>query len=159
MNIFILEEHIAENVQSYCDKHVVKMVLETAQILCASHSRQDTPYKKTHLNHPCVKWVKESLANYIWLVRLGIELCKEYTYRYEKFHKSQQVIEWCLANFPELPNIEQTQFYLCVPEEFKLVDNNCISNVIEIYRLYYQYKKDNGMQMKYTKREVPKWLC
>lgn len=160
MNIFILDENISENVKQYCDKHVVKMILETAQILCSAHTRDDTPYKKTHKNHPCVKWAKESLMNYTWLIRLGMELVREYKYRYSKDHKSYEIIEWCLNNLPQINNLQKTPYYICVPEEFKshLKDNYCISDVIECYRNYYQYKKDNGLQMKYTKRKQPEWL-
>jgi len=57
-------------------KHVTKMPLETAQILCTVWHEcggvpADAPdgfYKPTHKHHPCVKWACASAANYRWLV-------------------------------------------------------------------------------------------
>ena len=90
MNIFVLSTKPKEAVKWYIDKHVVKMPLETAQILCAVRKQygDDTaPYKATHIHHPCCQWAAESVENYVWLCILGIELCCEYTYRYGKIHK------------------------------------------------------------------------
>ncbi len=69
MNIFILDEDITKSAQAHCDKHVVKMILESAQLLCTAVNyyagEQVTPYKSTHMNHPCSIWVRESLANFL----------------------------------------------------------------------------------------------
>jgi hypothetical protein len=62
----------------------------------------EAPYKKTHFNHPSNKWARESLSNYVWLCDLGMELCKEYTHRYGKRHKTQEHIEWCMLNLPNI---------------------------------------------------------
>ena len=100
------------------------MILETAQLLCGVHhvieSKLDIPYKLSHKNHPCSIWARECIENYTWLCNLGLELAKEYTFRYEKLHKSQAVIEWCIKNKPKLPkkgNI--TKFALAMPDEYK----------------------------------------
>jgi len=103
MNIFILDLDVKKCAQYHVDKHVVKMILETAQLLCGVHHVTDqvtdqVPYKLSHKNHPCSIWARESLSNYLYLCELGLELCNEYTYRYGKRHKSQDVIEWCLTN-------------------------------------------------------------
>ena len=92
MNIFYLDKNPTKCAQYHCDKHVCKMVIEVAQLLCTSHwmSGSEAPYRKTHVNHHSNKWVRESLSNYKWLCELGMELCKEYTYRYGKIHKTQQ---------------------------------------------------------------------
>ena len=92
MNIFFLSLDPAEAARLHCDKHVVKMILESCQLLYCAHWMCGTimpsnAYKKTHPNHPCAKWVRESQANYRWLCRLGLELCGEYTFRYGKHHK------------------------------------------------------------------------
>ena len=97
MNIFFLDYDTAKCAKYHCDKHVVKMVLETAQLLCGVHHMCDNvknqaPYKLSHKNHPCAIWTRESLSNYLYLCDLGLELCKEYTYLYGKRHKSQDVI-------------------------------------------------------------------
>ena len=114
MNIFILDYDVKKCAQYHVDKHVVKMILETSQILCGVHhmsllepyrlptSTLDIPYKLSHKNHPCSIWSRESLTNYLYLCELGLELCVEYTYRYGKRHKSQDVIEWCITNQPNI---------------------------------------------------------
>lgn len=102
MNIFYLDSDYKKIPLYMIDKHIVKMIVETSQLLCSCHylsnSKLNIPYKLTHKNHPCVLWVYKSLSNYIWLCKLGLEICKEYTYRYDKIHKSQTVIEWCIDN-------------------------------------------------------------
>jgi hypothetical protein len=87
MNIFFLDEDPTLSAQYHVDKHVVKMILETAQLLCGVHHAtsqitDQVPYKLSHKNHPCAIWARTSLSNYLYLCELGLELCKEYTYRY-----------------------------------------------------------------------------
>ena len=65
MNIFVLDNDPFKAAEYQCDKHVVKMVLETAQLLCSAH--ETAPYKRTHYNHPCAIWTRSSLSNYMWL--------------------------------------------------------------------------------------------
>ena len=82
MNIFFLDYDTQKCAQYHCDKHVVKMVLETAQLLCGVHHTTpqvtpQVPYKLSHKNHPCAIWCRESLSNYLYLCDLGLELCKE----------------------------------------------------------------------------------
>ena len=98
MNIFVLDNDPIVAAQSQSDKHVVKMVLETAQMLCAAFPPGEAPYKRSYYNHPCTVWARKSDDNYYWLCRHGIALSVEYTHRYGKRHKSQDVIEWCLLN-------------------------------------------------------------
>lgn len=43
INIFYLDRDIERVVQFHCDSHVVKMCLETAQILCTALHRYDQP--------------------------------------------------------------------------------------------------------------------
>ena len=95
MNIFYLHNDPQVCAAYHCDKHVVKMILEYAQLLSTAHHELDgVPsiecYKKTHVNHPCTKWVRESLQNYRWLMRLITGLNDEYRKRYNKDvnHKS-----------------------------------------------------------------------
>ena len=104
MNIFKLDESPVVSAKYACDKHVVKMILESAQMLCAVHPEGTAPYKRSFYNHPCTKWVRESARNYEWLLLHAYALCAEYTSRYDKVHKSEAVIEWCDENRPDLPN-------------------------------------------------------
>jgi hypothetical protein len=89
MNIFFLDENPTLSAQYHVDKHVVKMILETAQLLCSVHHVTDqvtdqvthqvthqVPYKLSHKNHPCAIWARESLSNYLYLCEMGLELRK-----------------------------------------------------------------------------------
>lgn len=152
MNIFVFDERPEVCARQHCDRHVVKMVLETAQILCTVQhlAGNSPPYRKTHANHPCVHWATESEANYRWLVALGRALADEYTYRYGRRHKSQDVIEWCAEREPELPPIPRTKFALVMPDEYRL------SSPEESYRRYFCAEKSHLGQ--WTDREMPVWF-
>ena len=152
MNIFFLDFDTKKCAEYHCDKHVVKMILETAQLLCGVHwvAESEAPYKLSHKNHPCAIWSRESLSNYLYLCDLGLELCKEYTYRYGKRHKSQDVIEWCLSNKPNINDIGFTTPPKAMPDEYKVDD------VIESYRNYYRGAKSGFAVWK--NRPTPEWF-
>jgi hypothetical protein len=155
MNIFFLDENPTLSAKYHVDKHVVKMILETAQLLCGVHHTTDqvtdqVPYKLSHKNHPCAVWARESLSNYLYLCELGLELGKEYTYRYGKKHKSIEVIEWCIVNKPNIPDIGFTTPAMAMPDEFK------VDSVVESYRNYYMGAKSDLASWK--NREKPFWF-
>jgi len=135
MNVFILDLDVKKSAEYHCDKHVVKMILETAQLLCGVHhvveTQSEIPYRLSHKNHPSAIWSRESLSNYLYLCELGLELCKEYTYRYGKRHKSQDVIEWCLTNKPNIIDKVFTEPPKEMPDEYKF------DSVVESFRIYY----------------------
>jgi len=85
MNIFVLDTNQEKNPEYHCDKHVVKMIVETAQLLCSAHwmSGGSATYRKTHVNHPCAVWARKTKSNYLWLCNHGLALCNEYTKRYK----------------------------------------------------------------------------
>lgn len=156
MNIFFLDENPKLSAQYHVDKHVVKMILETAQLLCGVHhsinpfGTLQVPYKLSHKNHPCAIWARESLSNYLYLCELGLELGKEYTHRYGKKHKSVEVIEWCIVNKPSILDIGFTKPSMAMPDEFK------VDSVVESYRNYYMgAKKDLAC---WKNREKPLWF-
>ena len=152
MNIFILDYDVKKCAKYHVDKHVVKMILETAQLLCGVHwvANSEAPYKLSHKNHPCSIWARESLTNYLYLCELGLELCYEYTYRYGKKHKSQQVIEWCIENKPNIKDIGFTEPAKAMPDEYK------VKSVVESYRNYYREAKSGFANWK--NREMPEWF-
>jgi len=155
MNIFVLDRDVRKCAEYHNDKHVVKMILESAQLLCGVHhmveeNTDEVPYRLSHKNHPCSIWARENISNYLWLCELGLELCKEYTHRYEKRHKSQDVIEWCLINLPNIPEEDFTEPPKAMPEEYKVDD------VVQSYRNY--YLGDKKYFSKWKKREVPYWF-
>lgn len=133
MNIFFLHWDPEEAARMLCDKHVVKMVLETAQILSTISGG---PYKPTHENHPCVLWAKEAEDNYIWLCKHGLAIAEEFERRYGKVHKSKEVIQEALIYYRRLSLPKGwTTPTLCMPDEFKQED------VVNAYRAYYRSKK------------------
>jgi hypothetical protein len=155
MNIFVLDKDTKKCAVYHNDKHVVKMILEYAQLLCGAHhmteSKYEIPYKLSHKNHPSAIWTRECIENYIWLCDLGLELCEEYTYRYGKRHKTQDVIEWALLHNPKIKtNNDITPFALAMPDECKIGD------AVESYRTYYMVEKRTIANWK--NRETPEWF-
>jgi hypothetical protein len=163
MNIFVL--HLLPRIAAiyHCDKHVVKMILESAQLLYSAHHISGNPfdlpnnaYKKTHVNHPCAIWVRESRENYKWLAQLGWWLCKEYQTRYGKHknHKTEQHIRWLMANIPfGIPDVPATPFRQAMPDEYKHDD------AVQAYRTYYIESKMKARRIvTYTKRPFPEFL-
>lgn len=143
MNIFVLDEDPRQAARWHNDAHCVKMILETAQLLCtAQHlSGNSAPYKPTHVNHPCSVWTRQSRENYIWLCVLGLELCKEYTERYKKTHACERVLKDLYKNVPNnLPSGGLTPFALAMPDQYKNFDDPVGS-----YRNYYQTKREGKL--------------
>ncbi len=157
MNIFILDLDIERCAQYHCDQHVVKMILESVQLLCTALNKKGftTPYKSTHIKHPCVLWVEESYANFQWLYQLTQALNHEYQFRYAKSedHKSMAVLKQ-IGDIPELnrafPHQSLTPFAQAMPDEYKVVDDPVLA-----YRRF--YLGDKSRFAKWSKREVPSW--
>ena len=158
MNLFILDTDPIIAAQSVCDKHVVKMILETAQMLsCAHHVLDPTNplnlllYKRTHENHPCTKWVRESATNYLWTYMLFTAQCDEYTHRYNKVHLTDSKYRSILLTPPvNIPCDKLTSFALAMPEQYHNDDP------VQAYRDYYLGAKAH--LLKYTNRAMPGWL-
>jgi len=126
MNIFYLDKCPKKAAQLQYNKHVVKMILESAQMLCTVHryfGNEDVPYKSTHLNHPSTVWARTNNRNYIWLYQHMMALGNEYTKRYNKKHLTITKCEDVLSKFPALLKdalygdpIDMPQ---CMPDEYK----------------------------------------
>ena len=153
MNIFALNSDPILAAQNHVDRHVVKMPLETSQILCTvvRGLGGEARYKPTHKNHPCTLWAGESSGNYEWLVQLGLALCNEYTHRYNREHACEEVIREISAPLPNLLRIApRSAFALAMPEEYKQAD------AVESYRAYYRAEKAHLHSWK--NRQPPEWL-
>ena len=161
MNIFYLDKSPEKAAQMQIDKHVVKMVLESAQLLSTCHRTVDGEhyidassgrklqkwrmadskldniiYKATHFNHPCSKWLRESKANYDWLYQHFAALAKEYKKRYGKDHLSYTKLRKVLANAPtNLPDKGFTSPALAILDKYKVDD------AVQSYRNYYEGEK------------------
>lgn len=162
MNIFFLSRNPKEAAKLHCDKHVVKMILESTQLLYSAHwilnpeGLNENAYKLAHKNHPCSIWVRTSLTNYMWLASLAWWLCKEYQYRYgeHKIHKSEAHIRWLIENTPrDIPIINFTNPALAMPDEYKQEDP-----VLSYQTYYIESKLKQRGIVNYTKREWPMFL-
>lgn len=168
MNIFFLHTDPRKAARWHCDKHVVKMLLETCQLLYTCHWLIDgTPdfsgapcakgattggYKKSHMNHPCAKWVRLSLTNYVWLATLGLELLREYEFRYGgKTHACGAHIKWLYSHAPAgLMDLGWYEPAKAMPDIYKSHD------AVSSYRRYYIGAKSGILT--YTRRGRPHWL-
>lgn len=156
MNIFILDENVDTCAKYHCDKHVVKMILESVQMLCTVGHTIGAPepfYKKTHVKHPCTLWVMESKQNALFLVELIHALDNEYRNRFKhtNSHLSvRKLNDYGVERIIDLlPDINRTNFAQCMPEQYK-VDNDAVS----AYRNYYVGEKKNFATWR---NEVPEW--
>jgi hypothetical protein len=174
MNIFYLHEETKECAKQHLDKHVVKMILEYAQLLSTAHrlldgyeyegnsisgrkamrwklddEREDNLYMASHMKHPSGMWCRETSRNYMWLYSLWRDLMKEYTFRYGKHHVAERLIPF-LDNLPK--NIkfgELTTMPQCMPEQYKVPDS------IQAYKNYYIGDKQRFAV--WTNRPIPEW--
>lgn len=153
MNIFVLSSDPIVAARYHLDKHVVKMPLETAQILCTvnrKYGNNYVPYKATHANHPCTLWAGKSTSNYKWLVELGLALCKEYSHRYGRIHKCEAVIRGLATPPDTLPVGKRTRFACAMPDDCKS------GTAVSSYRRYYKMYKRHISS--YTNRHIPEWF-
>jgi len=124
MNIFYLDKCPDKAARLQYNKHVVKMILESAQMLCTAHHHygngDNVPYKKAHYNHPSTIWVRDNCENYAWLYRHMIALGEEYTKRYGKTHLSITKCKEPLSKTPpDMPWLGFTQPPQAMPDEYK----------------------------------------
>lgn len=171
MNIFVLSKNLRRCAKYHCNKHVVKMILEYAQLLSTCYrllTNNLSPeldkllYKKTHVNHPCCIWVRQSSENYKWLYGLFVELCHEYTFRYNRVHKTEERLLEVLRNVPENIPIthKMTRMAQAMPEEYKQY-----GKPVEAYRTYYINDKNHFCEWyrlegskKRIELEIPYWF-
>jgi len=156
VNIFFLDRDMGRAARYHCDQHIVKMPLETAQILCSVLHRYgiDAPYMATHAKHPSVLWAGDSAAHYRWLREFGKALCGEYTVRYGRRHKCEDVIDSLPAD-PPLPNRGWSDPPQAMPEEYRGED------AVAAYRRYYRADKAvfaGKGPARWTGRRVPPFM-
>lgn len=176
MNIFYLSDDPNQAAQWMVDKHVVKMILESAQLLSTAHrildgqeytgktmagrnikrwrlqdGRDNVVYQATHVNHPSAVWCRQSLENYGWLASHLYALINEYEYRYEKKHKVSEMAYYIYSPPYNLKEWDMTPMPSAMADEYKISDDPVIN-----YQNYYR----NGKRHlhKWTKRNQPEWI-
>lgn len=181
MNIFYLDYDPKASAEMHIDKHVVKMILEYAQLLSTAHrvldgiltdgvsqsgrkrkqyilddKRNEVLYSATHINHPSAVWVRQHAVNYAYLYNLFTATCDEYTYRYGKVHATDAKLRAALMNQPNnIFSDNKTRVWHgptpAMPDECKIPGDHIAS-----YRKYYIDKKSE--MAKWTNREPPQWF-
>ena len=183
MNIFVLDKDPKIAAINQCDKHVVKMIVESAQMLSTTHRMLDgtketrpsksgkrqvpywslsnnesenTLYKAVHMNHPCTVWTRESVENYEWHYEHFCALCDEYQYRYGRIHQTDSLLRDMLKNPPKnIPKgVGPTPFPLAMGSNPECMD---YSNPVNSYRKFYQ-TKSKRFDMRWSKRKTPNWF-
>ena len=177
MNIFYLHKEPEVSARLHCDKHVVKMIIEYAQMLSTAHRMVDGEqyyglskngrriarwrhpnsnlenvlYKASHINHPSAVWVRENAIQYQYMYDLFVALCDEYTYRYGKVHMTDSKLRDVLNNIPDkMPLGEWREPPQAMPDDVKSESS------LDAYHKYYrEYKKSFA---KWTNREVPQFM-
>ena len=148
MNIFVTDPDPVISAQTLCDKHVVKMVLESAQMLSTAwrdfstkYSDDNELYKTAHLNHPCSIWVRQA---------------REYTHRYGKSHASAR-LKGPLMWRPFKPSAlldaieEPYGFVLAMPDEYKSED------IFSSYQNYLMNEKQHFAKWEKDPSRKPTW--
>ena len=177
MNIFYIDKDPIQAAQWMVDKHVVKMILESAQLLSTAHrlldgreiegksktgrkarrwilddARDDVMYQATHINHPSAVWCRQSVENYNWLVDHFFALMAEYTYRYNKQHKCYGELSYMLQSPPKnLEEYDMTPMPSAMDDQYKISDDPLTN-----YRNYYIIGKIR--MHKWTNRQPPEWI-
>lgn len=152
MNIFFLDKDPIEAARQYCDKHCIKIILEVAQMLSSAYPPGQSPYRHTHLNHPMSVWVRSNRGNFEWALRHGLALCREYTARYGRIHKTQEKLEWIQNNPPLL----ETGSFTNPPQCFGKYVECRSQDFVDGYRKYYQTAKRDIATWKNT--QPPSWF-
>lgn len=159
MNLFVPSPSIEISVESLDDKRVVKMVLETAQVLSTAirlHDPETTMpvYKMTHKNHPVSIWVRRTHDNYKYTLDYFVKICNEYTHRFGKVHKSQSLLPYFVEFYKNLAwssaDSGQTPFANCTEfkeDEVHLAYKKTLSN---------KWKNDK-IKPRWTNRAKPIW--
>lgn len=177
MNIFYIDPDPVVAARGMVDKHVVKMILESAQLLSTAHrildgrevagktktgrnvkrwvlddDRDNVVYQATHVNHPSAVWCRKSVENYNWLAEHFFALGDEYTYRYGKKHKCFGELSYMLQSPPKnLTNYEMTTMPSAMAPEY-IVSEDPIEN----YRNYYRIGK--ARMHSWKNRQPPEWM-
>lgn len=161
MNLFIPSPIIETSVQSLDDRRLIKMCLETAQLLSTAVRiiDEDTTlpvYKLTHKNHPVAVWVRQTSGNYIYTLNYFKAICDEYSYRFKKTHKSFSLypifVKFITSNeYIPLMDSSITPFANCTDyktDEVHTAYKKCLTN---------KWNNDK-ISPRWTKRNVPSFF-
>jgi hypothetical protein len=165
MNIFVTDECPFESAKALDDKRVIKMILESTQLLCNAlryHGCYEPwLYKPTHVNHPCSVWARENSDNFVWLYYHTKHLCDQYYFVYKKEHKCYYLIStsyFLYEAFKRIPTAKQTPFAVCITPYDGMLDKET-NSVYDCYKHYMIHKWSNDVREPTWKnpRTKPRW--
>ena len=174
MNIFVLDSDPRVAAQHMCNKHVVKMIVESCQLMSTAHhvldgqhisrtaknGRKFGTYEHTRpgfkflrctmINHPCTIWTRSSKQAYYWLWEHTQELLKVYRSRYDKVHSYDDMVQYSLVHAPtKISDCRMSPFPQAMPDKYKHKD------AVTAYRAYYINEKRRFA--KWPDGKIPKW--
>ena len=170
MNIFVTSQFPAESATCLPDKLTVKMPVETCQMLSIVASKKwghgygtlpktdGTPYKTekgAFRNHPCTLWAAKTIDNAYWLIKWGMNLCDEYTLRYNKIHSCYNTLLQAYYLFPKGKIDKVTSFARAMPDEYKLDDSIDTFTAYKMYIASKPWVASNYLRMPERK---PSWI-
>lgn len=180
MNIFILDKNPLKAAQQHCDAHVVKMIVESGQMLSTAHrildgkqeirasvsgktkqkywalsdQREVMLYRAVHVKHPCTLWTMKTKSNYNWHYRLFKALCDEFKFRYGKDHLTDKELSEYLLHCPKnIPSGNMTPFALAMGSNPECM----FDDPVKSYRSFYKTKQER-FKMTWKKRSIPAWF-
>jgi len=178
MNIFFLDYDPKQAAEYMVDRHVVKMILESAQLLSTAHrvidgieyegksqsgrkakrwkledGREEIMYSATHINHPSAVWCRKSVENYVWLVDHMFALMDEYTHRYGKIHK---VHSSGMSYHLQSPPFNLKEWDFTIPPSAMAPEYILGDDPVANYKNY--YIKGKSHLHKWTLRDKPYWM-
>jgi hypothetical protein len=182
LNLFVLSECPVEAAQLQCNIHINKMTVESAQMLSTAHRMLDghpekrpsksgkrlsthyihpdseldnTLYKAVHYHHPCTVWTMQTSSNYEWHYQHFVALATEFTYRYEKQHRSFLALKDILKKPPKnIPIGQQTEWPLAMGSNPECMFKG---DAVRSYQAFYQTKQER-FKMVWSKRPTPDWF-
>ena len=162
MNRFLINYSPELCARDLCDKHVVKMPLEEAQMLCTTvrlhapeYAEEAGLYRAVHQKHPCTIWAGQTRANYLYSLDMFREMCREYTHRYGKVHASWRLYDALVDAAQYVPDGNITPHPECFSEHTDLKSGRPWP--IQSYRKFYMTKQKR-FKMVWTKRDMPEWF-
>ncbi|MDB4396031.1 hypothetical protein N9Z65_00280 [bacterium] len=184
MNIFTTNDCPVISAQEMCDKHVVKMIVEYAQLLSTAHrvldgteyydktkagrrikrwlhpdrSLEQQLYKASHINHPSGLWCRATTGNYFWLYNHFVASCEEYTRRYSKTHLTYKKLVDVFSTPPKnLPKGSRQEFAVAISQDQRCRSIPCFNKLkpVDKYKQYIIHDKPFAV---WTNRQSPAWF-
>ena len=159
MNVFATSACPLASARALDDSRVIKMALESAQLLCTELGRRGykVPYRPTHANHPVTLWLRDDGA-LRWLFRHFVALCDEYAHRFGRTHKSYERVHPVAARIlKRVPEARKPSFANCARRSDLDLDFTDVRPTTEAYRRYLRARWELG-DPRWTRRSPPRWL-